>query len=197
MQIIRRTIIAAAALGMISALLFIGRNSLAQESMKLAKPITIQAQAMGQAQEMGRSFGMNLYIEEFSSVEDQRALIEAFNQKKNEGLINALSKMNSKGRLSITGTLGYDVNYIRKFDMPDGSIKFRLVTDRPIRFGEAWSDSRSSDYNLSAAEIILTPGDKSNSGVLFPACEFTIDKENQLKLELYRNQWKLVNIRKR
>jgi hypothetical protein len=152
---------------------------------------------MGQATQLGRTFSVNLIIEEFSTTEDQKALIEAFNQKSNEGLVNALSKMKSKGRMSITGTLGYDVNYIKKFDMPDGSTKIRLVTNRPITFGEAWSDSRSMDYSLSGAEIILSPDQKKNSGTLLPACKLKIDKENQLQLELLQNEWKLVDVRQR
>ena len=190
------TIIAGTAVAILSMLL-IGRHTAAQEGTKLAKSISIQAQAMGQSTQLGQTFSMNLYIEEFSTPEDQKVLLEAFNQKQNEGLVNALSKMKSKGRISITGTLGYDVNYIRKFDMPDGSTKIRLVTDRPITFGEAWSDSRSMDYNLSGAEIIISADKKKNSGILAPACQFKIDKENQLQLELLQNEWKLVDIRSR
>ncbi|HSB28426.1 MAG TPA: hypothetical protein VLE19_11255 [Pyrinomonadaceae bacterium] len=194
MRLVRVTIITAAAVGMLSFILLTGRDSSAQ---KLSKSFTIQAQAMGTSTQLGRNFSMNLNVEEFSTPEDQKALIEAFNQKGNEGLVNALSKMKSKGRLSITGTLGYTVNYIRQFNLPDGSKKIRFVTDRPIRFGEAWSDSRSSDYNLSGGEIVLTPGDKKNSGTLLPACQLKIDKEGQLQLELLQNHWNLVNIRRR
>ena len=179
------------------ALLVSGTRSSAQDGTKLKKSIFIQAQAMGQQQQMGRNFSVNIIIEEFSTADDQKALLEAFNQKQNEGLVNALSKMKSKGRISITGTLGYDVNYIRQFPMPDGGRKIRLVTDRPITFGEAWSDSRSLDYNLSGAEIILSADKKNNSGMLVPACQFKIDKENHLQLELLRNEWKLVNVRLR
>ena len=114
-----------------------------------------------------------------------------------KGLINALSRMKSKGRISITGTLGYDVNYIRQFPLPDGGTKIRLVTDRPITFGEAWSDTRSMDYSLSGAEIILSADKKKNSGILAPACQFKIDKENHLELELFQNEWKLVDVRQR
>lgn len=197
MRILRKAIVAAAAFGIVTVVLLTSGNSSAQDDAKLPKRITIQAQAMGTSTQMGRNFNMTLIIEEFSTPEDQKALLEAFNAKQNEGLVNALSKMNSKGRMAITGTLGYDVNYIRQFPMPDGGMKIRLVTDRPIRFGEAWSDSRSMDYSLSGAEIILSADEKKNSGMLAPACKFKIDKENQLQLELLQNPWKLVNIQKR
>jgi len=166
-------------------------------AQKLPKSIYIQGQAMGQSTQMGQTFNLTVIIEEYSSADDQKALLTAFNEKKNEGLVNALSKMKSKGRISITGTLGYDVSYIRKFPQPDGSTKIRLVTNRPITFGEAWSDSRSMDYNLSGLEIILTANNKKNSGMLAPACQFKMNKENQIELELLQNEWKLVDVRTR
>lgn len=180
--------------GLIGIMLLVSASSSAQ---KLPKSIYIQAQAMGESTQMGRTFGITLIINEYSTPDDQKALLGAFNEKQNEGLVNALSKMKTKGRLSITGTLGYDVSYIRQFPMPDGTTKIRLVTNRPITFGEAWSSSRSMDYNLSGLEIILSPDKKKTSGTLVPACQFKIDKENQLQLELLQNPWKLVNIMKR
>jgi len=197
MQNVKNTILAAAVIGVVAGLLLTGSKSSAQEDVRLPKSIYIQAQAMGQSTQLGQTFGMNLIIEEWSSADDQKVLVDAFNQKQNEGLVNALTKMKSKGRISITGTLGYDVNYIRQFPQPDGGMKIRLVTDRPITFGEAWSDSRSMDYSLSGAEIILSADKKKNSGILAPACKFKIDKENQLQLELLQNEWKLVDVQRR
>lgn len=197
MRILRIAIVAAVAMTLVTAVLLTSGSSSAQDGTKLPKRIFIQSQAMGQGTQLGRSFSVNIIIEEFSTADDQKALLDAFTQKSNEGLVNALSKMKSKGRMSITGTLGYDVNYIKKFDMPDGGTRIRLVTDRPVTFGEAWADSRSMDYSLSGAEIILAADKKKNSGVLFPACKFKIDKDNHLQLELLQNEWKLVNVQQR
>lgn len=158
-------------------------------------PLHIQAQAMGQAQQLGRNFGVNLIIEEYSDADDQKGLLEAFAAKKNEGLVNALGKMHAKGRMAITGTLGYDVSYVRAWPQPDGSTHLRLVTNRQILFGEAWSDSRSMDYSLSGVDLYLFPDEKKNTGTLFPAAELKLDKEGKIQLELYRNAWKLVNVR--
>lgn len=180
--------------GLVSCMLLVSPGSSAQ---KLPKPIYIQAQAMGQSTQLGRTFNITLIIEEFSTPADQQALLAAFNEKKNEGLVNALSKMHTKGRMSITGTLGYDVAYIRQWKEPDGSTKYRLVTNRPITFGEAWSDSRSMDYSLSGVEIIMYPDKKKNTGTLFPAVQLKMNKQNQLELETFQNPWKLVNIMKR
>jgi len=196
MRTVRNVTLIAGAVSLICLVLLPNSRTLA-EGTKLPKPIVIQGTARGQAQQLGRMFSFNLWINELSTPEDQKALLEAFNAKGNEGLVNALSKMPSKGRISITGTLGYDVNYIRSFKQPDGTTKIRLVTDRPITFGEAWSDSRSSDYTLSGLEIILSPDKKKNSGTLLPACQFKIDKDNQLQIEAFQNPWTLMNIQRR
>lgn len=166
-------------------------------AQKLPKEFVIQAQAFGESTQLGQNFAITLIIEEYSTDADKQALLQAFQAKGNEGMVNALSKMHTKGRMSITGTLGYDVAYIRSWPQPDGTTKLRLVTDRPITFGEAWSDNRSMDYSLSGVEIILSADKKKNSGTLMPACKLKLDKENHLDLELLQNAWRLADIMKR
>ena len=186
--------ISLAIVSLVGLVLLTSTMNLAQ---KLPEKIYIQAQAMGTSTQMGRSAGVTLIINELSTDEERAGLIEAFQQKGNEGLVNALSKMRSKGRMSVTGTLGYDVAYIKTFPQPDGSTVLRMVTDRPLRFGEVWADSRSSDYNVSAVEIVIGKDKKKSTGTLYPAVELKMNKENQLELNLYQNPWNLVNIMKR
>lgn len=175
------------------ASLLLADHTVAQ-AQKLAKTITIQAQAMGTSTQLGRSYSVTIRINEYSPPSDREILVEAFQQKGNEGLVNALSKMSSKGRVAITGTLGGDIAYARKFQMPDGSTKIRLVTNRLLRFGEVWADTRSTDYDLSALEIILSPQKGKSTGTLLPASKLKMNKEKQLELELYQNPWNLVNV---
>ena len=181
-------------MGMMGLILLAGTPGSGQ---KLAKSLTIQATAMGESTQIGQMYDVTLVIEEYSTPDDQKALLTAFSEKQNEGLVNALTKMKSKGRMFMTGTLGYDVAYIRQWKEPDGSTKIRLVTNRPIRFGEAWSDSRSMDYNLSGVEIVLSPDKKKSSGTLVPQCQLKLNKENQIELALYQNAWRLANIQER
>jgi hypothetical protein len=190
----RLTNISLAIVGAMSLILLTNTASSAQ---KLPERITIQATAMGTSTQLGRSVSVNLIIEELTTDEERAGMIEAFQQKGNEGLVNALGKMKSKGRMSITGTLGYDVSYVKLFPQPDGSTILRMVTNRPLRFGEVWADTRTTDYELSGVEIIISKDKKKNTGTLYPATRFKINKQNQLELELYQNPWKLVNIMKR
>lgn len=176
-----------------------GANSAAAQKppLKLSKSITIQAQAMGTSTQMGRSYNITARINEYSPPSDQAVLLEAFHAKGNEGLVNALSKMSSKGRLSITGTLGGDLAYIRRFDRPDGTVVLRMITNRLLRFGEVWADTRSSDYQLSALEITFSKDRKKNTGRLLPAAQLDVDKQGRLEIETFQNPWNLVNIQLR
>jgi len=169
----------------------------AQERKESRKKITIQAQAMGTSTQLGRTFNITAIINELSPPEDQKILLDAFQAKGNEGLVNALSKMRSKGRLAITGTLGGDLAYIRRFQQPDGTLVIRMITNRLLRFGEVWSDTRSSDYQLSGLEIVVGKDKKKATGTLLPAAQLKVDKGGQLEIETYQNPWKLTNVQVR
>jgi hypothetical protein len=108
--------------------------------------------------------------------------------------VNALEKMKAVGHISITGTLGYDVSYIKLYQTPTGR-KIRFATNRQIRFGEAYYDTQSQAFNLTAGEIDLNDQDKSKSaGVLYPAAQLIIDDQGQLSMELRQNPWRLGDI---
>ncbi len=155
---------------------------------------TIEAQAFGTGTQMGQNIGIRVMIFEFSTEESRQALVEAFTKGQNQGLVNALSKMPAVGRIAITGTLGYDLSFIRLIPTPTGR-KIRFVTNRQIRFGEAWADSQSQAFNLTAGEFDLNDQDKGKStGILYPAAQLIIDKEGQLQIELRQNAWRLSGI---
>jgi hypothetical protein len=154
----------------------------------------IDATAMGTSTQMGRVISVKVTIYEFSTDDDRAILVDAFKQGQNEGLVNALTRMKSVGRIAITGTVGYDLSYIRLIPTPTGR-KIRFVTNRQLRFGEAYYNTQSTAYNLTAGEIEINDTDKNKSaGVLYPASQLIINKEGQLEFQLRQNPWNLVNI---
>jgi len=158
------------------------------------KSETIDATAQGTSTQMGSEFSVTLNIFDYSTQADKQILIDAFQQGKDQGLVNALSKMKAAGHIEVTGTLGYDCSYIQMISTPTGR-KIRFVTNRLLRFGEVYWDTRSAAYNLTAGEIDINDTDKSKStGVLYPAAEFVIDKQGELQINLIGNPWKLVDI---
>jgi hypothetical protein len=191
MQNARKSILAIVGVAGLALFLMASFRGMAQDKPKRE---VFQVQAMGQSTQMGQTFAVTINIAEHSSPEDRQVLVDAFDEAGSEGLFNALEKMPSKGRIAITGTLGYDISLIRKIPTEDG-FKIRVLTDRPIRIGEAWVNGRSTDYNLSALEFDLSNQKDKSSGVLLPACMFKIDKKTkELAIENYQNPWKLVNI---
>src|SRR5271169_5077638 len=155
---------------------------------------TIDAQAFGTGTQMGANIGVTLNIYEFSTPADRVTLVQAYEKGQNKGLVSALQKMRAVGHVEITGTLGYDCSYIRMTPTPTGR-KIVFVTNRQIRFGEAFTDSQSQYFDLTAGEMNIDDQDKSKStGVLYPAAQLILDKEGKLQLDLIQNSWRLADL---
>ena len=155
---------------------------------------TIEAQAFGTGTQMGQNIGVTLNIYEFSTPADRTNLFQAYEKGQNQGLVTALQKMRAVGHVEITGTLGYDCAYIKMTPTPTGR-KIVFVTNRQIRFGEAFTDSQSQSFNLTAGELELNDQDKSKStGMLYPEAQLILNKEGQLTLSLAQNPWRLSDV---
>jgi hypothetical protein len=175
-------------------LLLAGAVGRAQEK---TKPETIQAQAMGQLKMTGKTFNVTILIESYSTPEDQKTLIDAFQRGGHDELVKTIAKMKGRGRVSITGTLGYQIAYVRSIPGPNGRT-IRLITDRPIQFREARNAGRSMDYDLSAIEMRIDEDPKKSEGQLIVAGKFKVDKDGQVTFESYGSgPWKLTNIMER
>ena len=158
------------------------------------KAETIDATAMGTSTQLGQNVSVKATIYEYSTEEDRQILVEAYKKGQNQGLVNALTKMKAVGRIAITGTIGYDLSFIRLIPTPAGR-KIRFVTNRELRFGETYYNTQTTAYNLTAGEIEINDSDKNKSnGVLYPAAQLVINKEGQIEFQLNKNPWKLVNI---
>jgi len=155
---------------------------------------TIDATAFGTGTQLGANIGVTLNIYQFSTPADKQILVQAYTKGQNQGLVNALQRMKAVGHVEITGTLGYDCSYIKMFPTPTGR-KIVFVTNRQIRFAEAWTDSQSQSFNLTAGIIEINDQDKSKStGVLYPAAQLVLDKQGELQWDLTQNPWRLVDI---
>ena len=155
---------------------------------------TIDAHAFGTGTQMGQNIGVTLNIYEFSTPADRVTLLQAYEKGQNQGLVNALQKMKAVGHIEITGTLGYDCAYIKMTPTSTGR-KIVFVTNRLLRFGEAFFDTQSQSFNLTAGVLEINDQDKSKStGALYPAAQLVLDKEGQLQLDLNQNPWRLSDI---
>ncbi len=155
---------------------------------------TIDATARGTSTQMGNIGSIKVIINQYSTPQDRAVLKDAFQKGGNQGLVDALSKMKSAGRIQVPGTVGYDLAYAIAIPTPTGR-KIRFVTNRKIAFREAYRNTESQAYDLTAGEIEINDQDKNKSaGVLYPAAQLGIDSEGQLSINLRKNPWRLTNI---
>lgn len=188
----KRSKLSKLALGSLLVLILVALGSL--PGLSRDKNETIDATAIGTGTQMGQNIGVTLNIYEFSTPADRQILVQAYEKGQNQGLVNALQRMKGVGHVEITGTLGNDCAYIKMIPTATGR-KIVFVTNRWIRFGEAYWDTQSQSFNLTADILDLNDQDKTKStGVLYPAAQLILDKQGELQWDLRENPWKLVDI---
>jgi hypothetical protein len=155
---------------------------------------TIDATARGTSTQMGIIRNIKIVITEYSTPEDKQVLIDAFKKGQSQGLYDALSKMKPVGQIQMPGTVGYGVAYISSETTPTGRT-IRFITNRKIAFGEAYRDTQSQAYDLTAGQIDINDKEpKKSAGTLFPATQLVVNNEGQLQWELRKNPFNLTNI---
>jgi hypothetical protein len=174
-------------------LLLAGIGSIVQAQDQ--EPMIIQATAMGTSTQMGKMVNVKIHIDQFSTQDDRKALIDAFKRSGQDGLVDALDHMKGKGRFSTPYGVGNEVKYIIELPPDKGRRHIRLVTDRRISLGEAYASTRSKEYSVGAVDLFLTPDGKGSEGTALPACKLKVGKKTQqIEIETYQNPWKLTNL---
>jgi hypothetical protein len=79
-------------------------------------PMTIQANARGTSTQMGKLLDVVIHIDQFSTPEERKALIDAFYKSGQNGLRSALEDLKGKGRFRTPYGVGNELKYI--FEMP-------------------------------------------------------------------------------
>ena len=134
------------------------------------------------------------HCDDLYTPEDKQILMAAFQKGGNQALCNAVSKMHSKGlpghhghgRVMTSTTYG-------NFRCRTAAVRSAWSRIVPILFGEAWGDTRSMDYNLSALEMDISTEKGKSTGKLLPACQLMVNKKTgELEIETFQNPWNMV-----
>src|SRR5215472_4084470 len=123
---------------------------------------TIDATARGTSTQLGHTVAIKLIISQYSTPEDRQTLVDAVKQGQQQGLVNALPKMKSAGRIQIPGTLGFDLTYVTSVQTPTGC-RVRFITNRRIAFAEAAWNTCSRAFDLTAGEVNINDQDAKQS----------------------------------
>jgi hypothetical protein len=100
-------------------------------------------------------------IERWTTHEEFEKLRGILIEKGGDDLLPALQKIKPRcGYTRTSNSLGWDLQFARETELPGGSRKIVVGTDRPISMWEARNNPRSRDYEFSLAEIRLGPDGK-------------------------------------
>lgn len=176
-------------LAVIVGILLLSVSGLAQTKQ------VFQATARGTGEQLGHDFGVEITIESYSGPEDQRMLWDAFTQGGNQALAAALKKLPKRGSLFLSRGVPYDITYAREIPAADGSRIIRVITNRFVTYAEHEGRAKwAQDFDLSAVELTLSPEKGKSTGIFLPSCQFTIDQEKGIQIELREYAWKLDRI---
>jgi hypothetical protein len=180
----------------ISGLLVIGvliwGGTLGFSSRPKSELIRVTARGTGTQSDLSHPMSLEIYA--YSTPADKQLLSQAFAKGQNQGLVDELGKMKAVGFCHISQNVGYNIRYIQMTPTPTGR-RIQFITDRQLRFGEAYHDRQSSSFNLAAGEIDLNDTDKSKStGYFYSEAKLMVDEQGQLKFELVAYPWRLMDI---
>ena len=104
----------------LGGLLLIGLLTIGTTPAFSQKAETIEATAEGTGTQMGQMISIRLTISDYSTLEERQILVQALQKDRTRALVNALTRMRAVGHISLTGTIGYDVSYIRMIPTATG-----------------------------------------------------------------------------
>jgi hypothetical protein len=90
-------------------------------------------------------------------------------------MLDALKASPRVGSIRTTGSVGWDLRYARRSDLPDGGQRIEIITDRPIGTYEAAEQGRSLEYPFTTADIRLNAKGEGE-GKLYVATRIAADK---------------------
>lgn len=106
-----------------------------------------------------------------------------------EKLNEAFFKSEQIAFLKVGSSMGYKLQFARKFENPDGSTRIVLAAERPIGFVEGARSTRTEDYDFSIIELVVPADGKKGTGALAVGVEVKYDMtKKQLVLENYSSE---------
>ena len=124
-------------------------------------------------------------IERWSTDEERQKYLVILRDHGQAALIKALEEGPRVGYIRLANSQSVELKYARSTDLPDGTRRVVIATNRFIHFKEAAAPTRSRYYDFSIAEMRFPKGEKGE-GKLAPATAISINKEtNALEIENY------------
>ena len=131
---------------------------------------------------------VDVRIKSYTTDEEAKVLGASLLDGGPDVLLKALEKADSKGKITLTGRVGfYDFKIVRSRPTETGR-RIIAVGDRPIGFLEAYTSNRSTDYQFGILILDLKKdkkGKEKGEGVLIYAAKVKVLDGKKLDIENY------------
>ena len=172
-----------------------GAAQAGEQSTQPNVPAQYAATAFGQSGSLsGKSFGLNVYVQELTSDGDIQELASTLKHKGPDALVSAMEDIKDKGRVAPTGSVGTGMRVVRIHPTKDGGQHIVLATNRPISFPELYNGTRSRDYKFGIV-VLDVDKDGKGTGSFAPLCKIKFNKKDELEIEHYgQKPFRLANV---
>jgi hypothetical protein len=179
------------------ATLFVGMSAVAAQEPTASVPAQYSATAFGQSGgAAGKSFGMNIYVEQTSTSGEIEELLGILQSKGQDGLVSALEKLKDKGRVAPIGSTGTGMKVITIRPAAKGGQHIVLATNRWLTFTELINGTRSKDYPIGIV-VLDVDKDGKGTGSFAPLNKVKFNKAKELVIEHYgQKPFRLANVKR-
>lgn len=127
-------------------------------------PWNFQANAMVTQSGTGgrRSTSLQLRVTAWTTDEERQQILTEIQEataqggrRGNRAVARALRGSSRVGSLNAPGQTGWSIRYSRVTQMPDGTQRLLLATDRPVAFAEAWTSNSGGDFDVTVIQMTL------------------------------------------
>jgi len=136
----------------------------------------------------GAKANVDIYVNSYTNDAEAKSLASVLREAGPDALLKALEKTKSKGRISLSGRVGfYDLKLIRSHRI-EGGRRIYAVGDRPVGFLEAYVSNRSRDYPFGILQLDLqtnSKGKEEGSGALLYAAKIKVLDGSAIDVESY------------
>ena len=138
---------------------------------------------------------IQITIDRWSSEAERNTLIDAFDSKGQDGLLNALERMKPTGYIKLPNTLGYDLRFTREVRNPDGGRRIIVGTDRRMTTSEEVNKPITTDYPFTIIELRVNNANVGEGRLSALTKIKTNKKEGTIELEAYGDAAKLTEVK--
>lgn len=119
---------------------------------------------------------VDVILKRDSTDEEREKLVAALQEGGQNGLLKAIQKMPSVGRIRAPGQIGLDIRYAQTRPTRDGRRDVFLLSDRPVRFFEEVNQTRSADFPFVVVDLKVDQNGKGD-GQLLPAASIEASQD--------------------